>query len=321
MSGPEGERREIPIETFERAWVAAGHKEALRLRVLELAGVSPLTLPAGLISGREDGPTATFIATQHGNEWNGIAGCHELFSRLDPGEMRGRVVLLPIANPLAFLEKRRTSSIDSSDMNRCYGSRSIRRPTEKIAHAILTEIIPRSNFVFDLHTGGPGEYLPCVAVMGRERLPLAFSLNLGCVFCGGKGRHRGGLIPAGEELGVPSFLVEMGRGRAIQQDRVGVFVEGALNFLRHVGILAGPAASREQPVFEHKVWVSSPRSGFFEPTVHLGQKVSEGQSVCRVTPLFSPKPVEVTSPQDGIIIYLRSEEMVSEKESLAHVAF
>src|SRR5690606_3867982 len=68
--------------------------------------------------GEEDGPTIGISASIHGNENTGSQAILDLFRVLKEMPIKGRILLLPVANPSAFAVNERYSTIDKVDLNR-----------------------------------------------------------------------------------------------------------------------------------------------------------------------------------------------------------
>lgn len=299
--------------------VRAAGRQRLQLIVRQLSDGSFLTMPAAVLSDGRDSPRMVLVAGQHGDEWNGPWILHRLANALNPDEVHGTLVILPIANPLAFNEGRRVSAVDSIDLNRSYGGGRPRKPTEHLGTLLWKLVFSRADYVIDLHSGGPGEYLPFVATPNGKDLDLARALNLRFIHLPGQTK-AGFLVNVCQQAGVRAVLVEVGRGRSLDWHYHQAVVDGLVNGMRTVGILAGePVPGPEPYVFRRKEIVSAPRAGFFEPAVELGQRVREGNSLGIITPILAEAGVQVVSPRDGTVLYLRRELSVGEQDSLVHI--
>lgn len=293
-------------------------KRFFRLELFNLADGSSISLPSA-IAGNKEGKIITIIAAQHGNEWNGPFACHLLYQLLNPDNIRGKVLIVPIANTPAFLQKQRVSSLDNIDMNRTYAFVKKRKPTEHLAKIIFEKFCLNSDYVIDLHSGGPGEYIPLAEVLNAEDIKLAQSLNMGRVII--RKKDSNSLVPNCYKAGVKAFSIEAGKALKLNYDYASAIADGIMNFLKTVGIInEKPETDFSQPVFRGKVTLPSEVSGFFKASIRLGKVVSEGQELCTIWPFFKPKPVKVLSPIGGTVIYLRAEEVISEGDSIAHIA-
>lgn len=319
------ELSQIDLGDFDLSELPAG-KRAFRLKLFHFRDGTQLTVPVAVVKGKTEGPAVCIVAGQHGDEWNGPYIVHRLFEALDAADVIGTVVLIPTANPPAFIEKNRVSRIDGVDMNRVFQFQKGHRPTEQLAKFLFESIFSRCNHLIDLHSGGPGEYLPHAGTR-PERLPLARSLGLGHIITM-KGpvedisRYGGSLVPACEMRGITGIVVEIGCARQIERSYAETGIRGLLNYLRFTGAMSGqPEEFSGQLVYESKVAVKSPVSGIFTPAAPLGSEVEQGELLGSVTTVFSTDAFEARAPESGIVLYIRREEMVAEGESLYHIAW
>jgi len=293
-------------------------KSLFRLDLFDLIDGSNISLPVAVI-GKGKGSQVTIVAAQHGNEWNGSFACHLLYQLLDPAKMKGKVVMLPIANPPAFTQRARVSNLDYIDMNRTFGFVKKRKPTEHLAKIIFEKFCLTADYVLDLHSGGPGEYIPIVEVIDYENIELAKSLNLKNILI--RKKDSGSLVPNCEKLVVKAFSIEAGRALKLNYDYAESLAKGIINFLKTLGVIdESPATIEEQNVYTGKIILPSEKSGFFKSKVKLLDKVEKGQPICTVWPFFESEPQEIVSPVKGTIIYLRSDEVISQGDSICHIA-
>jgi predicted deacylase len=91
-----------------------------------------LPIPIVVVTNGE-GPTALFIGGNHGDEYEGQVAIGNLARSLDPSRIRGRVILLPMANFPAALAAQRVSPIDDLNLNRIFPGDPDGTPTQQIA--------------------------------------------------------------------------------------------------------------------------------------------------------------------------------------------
>lgn len=312
----------LPIEDLGEFVANASGCQCRQLMVRQLRDGSFLTVPAAVISNGHnghDGPRLVLVSGQHGNEWNGPWILHRLVHNLDPEQVHGTIVVLPVANPLAFNEGRRVSLVDSIDLNRTYGGRRPRKPTEHLGALLWESVFSRADYLIDLHSGGPGEYLPFASAVNGNELALARTLNLPYIHTPSRTKS-GFLVDTCQLSDIRALLIEVGGGHSLDVEYHQAVLDGLSNFMRAVGMLEGEAISGPEPyVFKRKDIVSSPGAGFFLPEVQLGQRVEAGERLGMITPLLSENSVEITSPKEGIVLYLRKEPLVGEQDSLVHL--
>ncbi|OKY77855.1 MAG: putative deacylase [Candidatus Methanohalarchaeum thermophilum] len=306
------ENDSLDVKDFELGEYSG--KESFRLRTFDLGDGSNLSLPCGVIS-REEGPTVCIVGGQHGIEWNGTYISQKIFKQIDKKKVTGNLVVLPILNPLAFNQKSRVSSIDSIDLNRTYLSKNYRKPTERLGKLLFENIFSKMDYVVDVHTGGPGEYLPHAAVTNRKRISEA-SLILPYIYVAKNWGNT--LVSSSESQGIRSILLEIGRGRNINYEYVDKTIDGLKNYLKATKLLKGSIDKRDEDVFVNKEKIGSPFSGFFKSNVELGEYIEEGEVIGIVEKILGKKE-EIYSPISGRILYLRRERAVAEGESIVHI--
>lgn len=302
-------------------------KYDLRFIAAELLDGTQLILRTGIVKGAADGPVICIIAAQHGNEWNGTYICHQIYNDFDFKKTKGSIILMPTANPIAFHQAQRVSMTDNIDMNRVWGLSHRRKPTEHLAQGIYESFIKKSNYVLDLHSGGPGEYLPCVAVLQHKWANLAASLDLACTMvheADGKISSAKGstsLAHACDKLDIPCLLIELGHGRSIDKSISKKLVSRLNNFFIKTGLLDGKLKTARPAIYTGKLAITSELSGFLEVACNLEDRIVKEQVIADITPLFSEKKINATSPAGGIVIYKRRLGLVSQGDTIIHVAF
>jgi predicted deacylase len=297
---------------------AAGWQR-LQLVVRQLSDGSFLTMPAAVLSDGRTNPRMVLVAGQHGNEWNGPWILHQVANMLEPRRVRGTLVILPIANPLAFNEGNRVPALDSIDLNRTYGGGRPRKPTEHLGQLLWESVFSRTDYLIDVHSGGPGEYLPFAATPEGKDLELARALNLPYIHVPDRTKW-GFLVDTCQEAGIRAVLIEIGGGRSLDIHYHSAVTDGILNALRVLRMLDGdPIAGPEPYIFNTKYIVPAPTAGFFEPRVALGQQVRQGDQVATITPILARTPITVETPQAGLVLYRRREVAVGEQDSLFHL--
>lgn len=274
--------------------------------------------------GNGDGPTVLLMAGNHGNEYEGQVVVMRLLQRLRAADLTGRLIVLPGANAPAVAADQRTSPLDGGNLNRNFPGRPDGRPTEMIAHYIESHLLPRVQYVFDLHSGGKSiEYLP-VAVVARSKDPDRFARSLDMLRAFGMptsmviDHSTGGdaaLIGACRRTGVFHLSTELGGGSSVGRDEVRLAEHGVLRLLHHIGLLHTPLTAEppatttmlhRTPAHEY-IYAGSTERGLFEPLVSLGERVERGQVVGLIRFTTAPwrEPEPVVSTSEGVVLARR----------------
>lgn len=291
-------------------------------------------LPIPIASIRNgQGPTVLLMAGTHGDEYEGQVALTRLFQAIEPQQVRGQILFLPMANFPAARAGTRVSPIDEGNLNRLYPGDPLGTPTQVIAHFIETELMPRAQLVLDLHSGGSSlnylaasTSLPYDDAGKREqalRLLQLFGLPYGLVFPNGgigssfDAAQRNGILRIGTELG----------GRAwVNPDYRRQCEEGVRRILVGQGVLHEPALPAPGPVrmleVEKRGYLYAQAAGLFESAVRLGDEVREGDVAGHI---YFPgelrrAPVEARFGADGVVVCERATAVCEVGDCLLHLA-
>jgi N2-acetyl-L-2,4-diaminobutanoate deacetylase len=272
-----------------------------------------LMIPITVIRNGE-GPTAVLTGANHGDEYEGPVALLDLARSLDPDDVTGRVVIVPMMNYPAFRAGKRTSPIDGGNMNRAFPGDPAGSITEKIADYFQRTLIPMADLVMDFHSGGKTlEFVPfaaahvledkdqqqkCVAAMTAFNAPYSMMLlEIDAV---------GMYDTAAEEQGKIFISTELGGGGSVSAYTAAIARKGVLNILKHAGIVEGEletAPSQMLDMPDGNCYVTSEHNGLFEPCLGLGSTVRAGEVIARIHDVerTGQAPVEYSAKIDGIL--------------------
>ena len=111
-------------------------------------------IPFIILNGAKPSPCLYIQVVQQGSEVQGLDAVRRLLEEIDEKDMSG-VLIYCLPNPLAFRESSRATMFDPrlGGMNRVWPGAADGSPTERMAHAIRTELVSMADAVVDLHTG------------------------------------------------------------------------------------------------------------------------------------------------------------------------
>jgi predicted deacylase len=141
------------------ATAAPGQKSAGYLEVP--AGVDAATnIPVIVINGEKRGLVLALVAGAHGTEYTSIIAIEKLINLLDPSQISGTVILLPLVNIQSFEQKvRHANPIDNKSMNRFYPGKADGTQTERASFLITKQVVDRCDYLIDYHGGDLDESL------------------------------------------------------------------------------------------------------------------------------------------------------------------
>jgi uncharacterized protein len=99
-----------PLRFEENLDLSALPLESIHRFHIGLSGNSlgtPIFVPVVVIRGKYNRPVVGVTSTIHGNELNGIPVIHRLLPTIDPAQLRGTVVAVPVVNTPGYLNQQR----------------------------------------------------------------------------------------------------------------------------------------------------------------------------------------------------------------------
>ncbi|MRX51436.1 deacylase [Paracoccus sp. S-4012] len=286
-----------------------------------------------------EGPTALLVSGNHGDEYEGQVALCNLARGLSPDRISGRVIITPMANFPAGKAGLRTSPIDGGNLNRAFPGDPSGSVTEQIAYFYETVLVPMSDYICDLHSGGSSlMYVPSTLTVRpsdpAKLGPLlgmlkAFGAPYGYVSAGGNGTGgESSLWGAAERCGKLAINTELGGAGSVHAGGLRIGCRGINNLLVHAGILPQEdfiPVDRPTRLLELKgpdYYVYATEDGIFEPLVEPGDEVISGQAAGRIHSPETPwlEPTISYFQREGIVMCKRIPGRTKRGDCLFHLA-
>ena len=117
-------------------------------------------IPVVVIRGSNPGPTLALVSGAHGTEYASIIALEGLITGLDPAQISGTVILLPLVNIASFEQKApHVNPVDNKSMNRFYPGKEDGTQTERASFLITREVVDKADYLIDFHGGDLDESL------------------------------------------------------------------------------------------------------------------------------------------------------------------
>lgn len=274
--------------------------------------------PVVVIRGAQDGPRLTITSGVHPTEYPAIEGNIRTASALDPATLKGTVVSLPIVDMPAFYTRSPfVCPIDDKNPNRFFPGDPDGTFTQVLDDAIFNAVIKPSDIYIDLHGGDMVEDLePFIiySIVGTDEvnaksaeLASAFGIPYVIASSPRPGSIGGTTVQAAAAAGIPSILPEAGGCGLLTEPETQMMVDGVANVMRHLRMLDGEITVYPAPtVITQFTWLYAPEEGVWYPSVETGATVKENQVVGTLRSLFGDQLAEITSPHDGIVLFVTS---------------
>jgi predicted deacylase len=241
------------------------------------------------------------FGSNHGNEYEGPVALKHLLREIKSDDVLGRIILIPVLNPAAFLAGTRESTLDDRvNLNRAFVENAGTTPalagiTHRIAAFVRQFIWPRVHVVLDLHSGGEvARFAPCASYHPLDDPALARRIEetarwFGAPFLMIYQNRTPGLLPSeAERLGKITVGTELGWGSAVCAEGVRYARQGVLAAAIQQGQLQGaiePIAhhqagtQRKLELVDRACFSAAPFAGHYEPLIECGRPVKRGQTV------------------------------------------
>lgn len=263
------------------------------------------------------GPTVILEGGNHGDEYEGPIAICELIRELDPGQVQGRLILMPANNVHAVVAGHRTSPVDGLNFNRTFPGDPRGTITQQISDFVTHEIFPRGDAFLDLHSGGSSlDLVPSAIIEPTDNVEL-YKRNIAAVRAFGApmtvvvsnlGEPRTATATACRN-GLTTVGTELGGGGTVKPEALAICRRGVRNVLAHLGVLPDAAArppEKPAPLYElpgTRAYVFATTDGIFEPFHENGRQVSAGEPAGRIHCTWEParEPELLHYQADGIL--------------------
>src|SRR5712691_6157027 len=265
--------------------------------------------------GAEDGPTFLLTAGIHAAEYTGILAAIRLGHDLQPRDVKGTIVVIPLLNRPGFFERCiYVNPEDGENLNRIFPGRPDGSWSERFAHHLLNDIVVKCDYALDLHAGDMIEDLEPFVIFSQTGNTEVDARTRRMIDSYGvrwatrsipTGERPGMLYAAAAERGGAAMIAGSGRCGLVEEDAVQRNVDGVRNSWRTLGILTDAPASRVEPprMLNRFEWLRSEHEGIFDCRVRVNDAVQMGQSLGQMIDLLGNPLAQVTSPADGVVLF------------------
>jgi predicted deacylase len=121
---------------------------------------SSLSIPIAVIHGSSPGPVLALVSGAHGTEYASIIALERLIGLLNPAQISGTVIIVPLVNVPSFEQKvPHVNPVDGKSMNRMYPGSMSGTQTDRASFLITRQVVEQCDHLIDLHGGDLDESL------------------------------------------------------------------------------------------------------------------------------------------------------------------
>lgn len=267
--------------------------------------------PVNVVHGTRPGPVLCLTAAIHGDELNGVEIVRQVVNRLQPADLAGTVIGVPIVNLFGFTRNSRYLP-DRRDLNRYFPGSRFGSVASRIAHSFFENVVRHCDALVDFHTGSfDRSNLPQVRADLREERVLGFTRGFGAAPVLHSDGSRGMLRVAASSEGIAAVTFEVGAPTRLQPEYIAYGVQAIETLLHNLGMRrTRPEWDEPQPIFYDSAWVRADAGGMLVSEVELGDRVRRDQRLGRVIDPINNLERDITSPVNGRVIGMALNQVV-----------
>ena len=271
-----------------------------------------MKLPITIICGKKEGKTVLITGGVHCAEYVGIETAIELSREINPDDISGNIIILPLINRSGF--ENRTMSVvyeDGKNLNRVFPGNAQGSVSEKIAYFMEKELFKISDFYIDLHCGDGYEeltpYVYCQGVASEEIISksrqMAMAINSKYIVASKS--NSGGAYNYAGSIGLPGILIERGCMGKWTKEEVEEYKIDVRNVLKELKILSGEKVNRNNhtKLITNVIYEDSMYTGCWYANYKVGDAVSKGDELGTIKDYFGNVLHTCIAKVDGIILY------------------
>ncbi|WP_116918840.1 succinylglutamate desuccinylase/aspartoacylase family protein [Tamilnaduibacter salinus] len=275
-----------------------------------MAGLTTPT-PVLVLNGAQPGPNLCLTAAVHGDELNGIEIVRRVMYTIEPENLSGRIIGVPIVNVQGFRRGSRYLA-DRRDLNRHFPGDPDGSLASRIAHSLFTDVIQTCDMLVDIHTGSlKRTNLPQMrADMNRPEV-ATFSRGFDEMAVVHSPGSEGMLRVAASNAGITAITMEAGESTRFQQHQIEAGVNAINSLLEKQNMLNRLFVWGEpEPVYYDSSWVRANHGGILNSDVDLGDDVVAGQPLGTVTDPITNAQHTIRADEDGRVIGMAVDQVV-----------
>ena len=291
----------------------AGEKQFGHFKTGETHGRFPVEIPLHIVAGASDGPTMVVHSGTSGLEIEPALILPHIVKELDPSQMKGSLVLVPLMNVSGFEFTQIVTAWDEKHLNRLGRGDANGTVSEQMIHRYYEDVISKADALLDIRTGSQWSYHRYASVYPSGNVDaskaMAIALGLPQVVLGHPDDQSMAQEASKDGKTVVSAYIGGGPGlRDYREEDLGRMRRAVLNAMRHLGILEGAIESEADKVAVlegHTYLMQTGERGFTFMDKHKrGTAVSAGDELGYVRHPFSGEVLQkITAPRDGVVVH------------------
>jgi len=301
--------------------ITPGATEKIDVNIARLPSRSSIDISITVSRSKKPGPVILLSGGLHGDEINGI----EIVRRIIEQELNipeiGTIICIPIINVFGFIHFSRYVP-DGKDVNRSFPGNRNGSLASRVAHYLMTDIIPKIDYGIDFHTGGADRTnYPQIRAMMNDPENETLAKVFNAPFTLHSSYRPKSIRQAAAKRGKKILVYEGGESARFDEYAIQQGIDGAIRILNHFKMTKArvPKVKKDSVWIHKSTWVRAKNSGIFQTEVKSGDKVEKNQLLGYITDPFGDFKVVVKSPISGYIIGLNNNPILHQGDAVMHI--
>lgn len=303
--------------------VALGESATVTFEVAKLHTRNTLDVPIIIERSKKPGPTVLITAGIHGDEVNGVEIVRQIIAKDINKPKRGTIICVPTINVFGFLNMDRLFP-DGRDLNRVFPGSIDGSLASRVAHFVMSEIVPHADFVMDFHTGGADRFNAAqIRIINNDTRLTELAHVFGAPFIFYSENLNKSFRNACHKVGVPMLLFEGGKSFNIHSTITNTGVNGVKRVLHHLEMLNTKfkvsKPKKEAVVISKSKWLRAKFSGMFKAIVAINAFVEKGDVLGNITDPYGSFNHFVKAPNAGYIFNVNQSPIIYQGDAIFHI--
>ena len=270
-------------------------------------------IPLHIVEGASDGPVLVVQAGLSGLEIEPALILPQVVKEIDPNEISGTLILVPLMNTSGFEFEQINSIWDDKNLNELGRGSQTGTISEQMIHKYYNEVISKADALLDIHTGSQWSYHRYAGVYNTGEVAksrkMAVAVGLPQVLLSQSADESMAYEAAKDGLAVVSAWIGGGPGlRDYREQDMNRIRNAVNNSMKSLGMLSGSPefeSDKTEVIEAHTVLKPNGERGFvFMDTDKRGSTVAAGDLLGHVRHPFEGTIIEeIKAPKAGVVLY------------------
>ncbi len=304
--------------------VALGQSARVNFNVAKLHTQNSIDVPVIIERSKKPGPTVLITAGIHGDEVNGVEIVRQIIAKGINKPKRGTIICIPVINVFGFIHMDRLFP-DGRDLNRVFPGSKNGSLASRVAHQLMTKVVPHADLILDFHTGGADRFNAAqIRVVKNEVVLDELAETFGAPFIFYSKNLGNSFRNSAYRKGIPMLLFEGGKSFNIHNTITNTGVNGAKRVLSHLEMLRSPfkvsKPKKEAVKILESKWLRASYSGMFKPTISINSLVEKGEVLGNITDPYGSFNHFIKAPNSGYIFNINQSPLVYQGDAIFHIS-